>query len=401
MFTFLKPKHVQHGELLLKGVDKFVSYKRDILKPDRLEEISALREEFAGILKSGSKEDAEASAEKLTTACEKAAPHVEHAGLRENIEVIVVAFVIALGIRAYFLQPFKIPTGSMQPTLNGIIATQTDTGSPNVLKQAFDVLALGRNYVREVAPQDDEIIGLEESKPGYFFTATTIRMASGNDLKLWAPAEQVLMRLQKFSPNGLPFAPTKSERNGDATNAFKATTPVKVKKDQLLVEGFIDTGDQVLVNKFSYHFRRPTRGEVFVFNTKGIVGIQVPSSQGSQHYIKRLAGTPGDHLEVRSLAGVPRDTKRAELFINGQRASEPGFVRVMKAEEGYGGYSMDGTTHDITLSTEEGGRQYFAMGDNSYNSYDSRGWGPVPERNVVGPALFAYYPFGRHWGLIK
>jgi signal peptidase I len=44
---------------------------------------------------------------------------------------------------------------------------------------------------------------------------------------------------------------------------------------------------------------------------------------------------------------------------------------------------------------------YFALGDNSYNSYDSRYWGPVPEENLVGRGLFVYWPFNRHWGLIR
>ena len=44
---------------------------------------------------------------------------------------------------------------------------------------------------------------------------------------------------------------------------------------------------------------------------------------------------------------------------------------------------------------------YFALGDNSYNSYDSRYWGAVPDANLVGRGLFVYWPFNRHWGLIR
>ncbi len=53
------------------------------------------------------------------------------------------------------------------------------------------------------------------------------------------------------------------------------------------------------------------------------------------------------------------------------------------------------------LSARENGREYWAMGDNSYNSSDSRYWGAVPERNLVGPALLCYFPLGRNWGLIR
>jgi signal peptidase I len=45
--------------------------------------------------------------------------------------------------------------------------------------------------------------------------------------------------------------------------------------------------------------------------------------------------------------------------------------------------------------------EYFAMGDNSYNSSDSRVWGTIPERNLVGTALFCYWPLTKHWGQIK
>jgi signal peptidase I len=45
--------------------------------------------------------------------------------------------------------------------------------------------------------------------------------------------------------------------------------------------------------------------------------------------------------------------------------------------------------------------RYFAMGDNSYNSSDSRYWGTVPEENIAGRGLFVYWPFLPHWGLIR
>jgi signal peptidase I len=187
---------------------------------------------------------------------------------------------------------------------------------------------------------------------------------------------------------------------------MRADGAIHVSKGQLLARGLVRNGDHVIVNKFAYHFRKPRRGEVFVFTTKNITGIESESRfdarMGSQHYIKRLVGLPGDHLDVQS----------PELLINGERAQEPGIRRVIDQAvpeppgtvENYHGYSD--RTYDTrmtyipaTLKTEP--RQYFAMGDNSYSSSDSRFWGPVPEQNLVGPGWLCYWPLTKHWGLIK
>jgi signal peptidase I len=55
----------------------------------------------------------------------------------------------------------------------------------------------------------------------------------------------------------------------------------------------------------------------------------------------------------------------------------------------------------IPWSLKTNPRQYFAMGDNSYHSSDSRYWGPVPEQNLVGPGWFCYWPLTKHWGRIR
>ena len=148
----------------------------------------------------------------------------------------------------------------------------------------------------------------------------------------------------------------------------------------------------MLVDKFSYHWARPKRGHVFVFNTRGITGIEGSSSfdrrYGSQHYIKRLAGVPGDKISI----DAPR------LMVNGEVAEEAGFRRVMSLKDGYRGYfGMGQHSGGITL----GRGQYLALGDNSFSSFDGRNWGHVPEENIVGKAVFVYWPFGQHFGPIK
>src|SRR5437016_1779399 len=163
-------------------------------------------------------------------------------------------------------------------------------------------------------------------------------------------------------------------------------------RGEVIATGAIDTGDQVFVDKCSYNFVKPHNGDVFVFRTNGIPGIREDPVSGPPFYIKRLAGLPGDQLRVDP----------PFLYINGKKAEGYGFERVMSARPPYRGYALGQqylSKPDQRYTVPRDG--YFALGDNSYNSYDSRYWGPVPVENLVGRGLFVYWPFYPHWGLIR
>jgi signal peptidase I len=78
----------------------------------------------------------------------------------------------------------------------------------------------------------------------------------------------------------------------------------------------------------------------------------------------------------------------------------------MSAAGGYGGYSNPSPADAYYLTDPDAtytvpAEHYFAMGDNSFNSFDSRYWGPVPQENLMGRGLFVYWPFLPHWGFVR
>jgi signal peptidase I len=217
-----------------------------------------------------------------------------------------------------------------------------------------------------VAKEDDQILQIIPKKFLFFFTFSRI-VCDHENFTVYA------------SPDTL---------RGD----FHVVTGNTYKRGEVMARGAIDTGDQVFVDKFSYNFVKPRNGNVFVFRTDHIFGIPGDPETGSPFYIKRLAGLPGDVLRIDPPL----------LYVNGELARGVGFRRVMSAKPPYRGYApgRDYLARPIdTYSVPE--HRYFACGDNSYNSYDSRYWGPVPEENLVGRGLLVYWPFNRHWGIIR
>jgi signal peptidase I len=384
MFDFLLPKHVKQGRQFAHDARKLVSYKRDLWSEKVGAEFDRGIEELEAANKKRNAAQIEEAAHKLDALCQRHLPKVEDPGMRENVEVFLVAIVVALAVRTFFLQPFTIPTGSMQPTLNGVLGFPTEQEPPNVLVRVAQAAWLGRTWLNTVAKDDEVIADIGEVTRWFFFNYTQVTTSAGNIYLIHAPRRTL-------------------------TDAFKLDSMRTYHRGEPIARGYVNTGDHVFVDKITYHFRTPRRGDVFVFNTENIDkmgNLGPPPAKPSQFYIKRLVGLPLDELRVTP----------PELFINGQRAAGFGFERVMAAQNGYRGYSnaseytfpSGAVAHqpmtflnapDDTLTVPE--KRYWAMGDNSFHSSDSRDWGPVPQENIMGRGVFVYWPFAAHWGLIR
>src|SRR5437588_2401392 len=361
-----RARSIKHARLLIRHAEKLIRYRRDVLSETASTDIRQQIETLERAIKEREPPAVRENSERLDALVAEHSPSHREAGWRENCEVILVAIVVAVGVRSYFIQPFKIPTGSMQPTLNVIVGHPRTEPAPNILRQIAEFFILGRNYLDVVAPEDESIREILEQKYLFFFTWSRIVTDRGTHL-VYAP---------------------------EATlgHDFQVVPGARYKRGQIIARGAIDTGDQVFVDKFIYNFMTPHRADVFVFRTKHIPMIPEDPQTGAPYFIKRLVGLAGDTLRIDPPL----------LYVNSEPPEGFGFQRVMQAKPPYRGYTLGRqylARPDQSFTVPP--QSYFDMGDNSYFSYDSRYWGPVPEENLVGRGLWVYWPFNQHWGLIR
>jgi len=368
---FFRPRYVKEAQAYADAARRLLRYRIDLLEPSQIAAVDGSIANLESAARERKPDAVRACIAELENVVGKITPARQYAGWRENCEVILVAIVIAAGVRAYLLEPFKIPTGSMQPTLNGIIGVRTEAPPPNPLIRAVNFFIGGRTYFDTVAKQDDVVVDLQEKTIANYFTFTRILCEKGS-YEVFAP-KTTLERSFGVRPG----------------RVYSAGQPI--------VRGYIDNGDFLLVNKMTYNFVKPARGDVFVFKTTGIDLIErtLDPQFGSQHYIKRLAGLPGDNLRIDP----------PNLYVNGRLAPEKVFQRVMAAQDGYGGYTNGGGVMNHLIAPDDAftvpPHCYFALGDNSANSSDSRYWGIVPRRNVTGKGFVVFWPFSKRWGFIN
>ena len=420
-----KPKWKKQALLLHKGSMKFLNYKRDLLEPDRVIEIESRRADLKSAIKANDKEKALEAGKLLEKTCEHALPKYRSPNaFQENIEVFFVAIVVALGIRAYFLQPFRIPTNSMYPALNGITGgALVKKEWPSFPTRMAQQATHGRNYFSLNSKNDSRIVKIEDGTYMHFFPRVTVTFSSGQRESFSGSATSLEQAgLTQFydelieNQDPASWARLKHLSIDDRADAYfrgsRIFGPAIFKKYNIaagtkVLSGYTESGDLILVDKVSYHFRSPKQDEVFVFDTRGIEHIEESNrinKTPASHYIKRLIATPGQNISLQPVEHDNPDYPDGGILIrDGQNANDPGILRVQSLKDGYNGYKLMGIIEkQLDYKPSTGLSEYWAMGDNSYKSSDSRVWDSVKEYNVVGPAFLSLWPFGSgHWGKIK
>lgn len=125
-------------------------------------------------------------------------------------------------------------------------------------------------------------------------------------------------------------------------------------------------GDRILVNKFIYKFKEPQRGDVIVF---------ISPEDKKKDFIKRLVGLPGEKIEISN----------GTALINDIAIGEDSAIR-----ERYYYNRGDFGKKDESLDIPD--NAYYVLGDNSISSRDSRYWGFLPKKYLIGKAFLIYWP---------
>jgi len=402
---FVSPT-VRDATHMRKHVWKLLNAQRDILSAEAVQNVQKPMDDLHAATRSAVENGVLQDKMKgLEVAANKWLKAYPNAGLRENVEVLLVAIAVAMGIRTFIAQPFKIPTGSMQPTLYGV------TSVPD--------------YSKPGLPSEDPALVPDFEIPKSWITRTcqywfrgiryhhVVAKADGtlHPETVDVPKRFLLFnRSQDFFIGGVPhtvsFPPDKLlERAGLLPGGVASPRVFKAGEDVIRMKCI--SGDHLFVDRITYNFRRPKRGEIIVFDTTGIAAM--PPGQQGQYYIKRLVALGGERVRI----GNDR-----HLVIDGERldASTPHFEKVYSftnevpvdsqfsghlnehMAEKYGHRSLAPNFHYKNTEFPMPNNHCLVMGDNTVNSYDSRAWGSFPRDNVIGRSWFVYWPIGRQDG---
>ncbi len=337
----------------------------DISDAEMMEAHRSIEEIARTARKGGDLAAMEAAGDALEKSCLRVAPPRKHPKVRENIEVFFVAIAAAMAIRAYFFQPFKIPTGSMQPTLYGITAQEETTlKSRNPMANIANRVLFGEKNFSVIAKADGRI-------------HTTLGFNGQQQLYYQPNPDDTVTIYIGSVAHKIPVKLIRHCRFNE-----------EIRKGEPIVSEIIKSGDYILVNRLKYNFIRPKRGDITVFDTRDLIHPQV---RDNAYYIKRMVGLPGETISLNPNV----------LLVNGSKPTDPRFDKLFLNGD-YSGYqfgSMNslpapllGKAGDtIGLKNDE----FLFFGDNTNQSLDGRYFGAVKRKRILGPAFFVCWPLDR------
>jgi len=421
-------RRIRKGGELLGIVRRHYNHQRDILPEKNRMELESGMREFESRLKdpSTSKTALATASTTLEDLAHRWLKAYAHAGYRDNFESFLGTAVLVFAFKTFFATPMEIPTGSAQPTFYGITAEdlrdRPEVPIPTGFARLWERWIKGTSYYEVIAAEDGELRGI-----------TNVRKEFGSGTRGIGKKCDVVVGNRTYTVHWAPEIPEDHLRLYDRYNdnaPFKAS----FKQGEPIIRCRVRAGDRLFVERFTYNFRKPRRGEYFVFKSTGVAPSIV--TQGT-HYIKRLIAFGGETVRI----GDDR-----HVYINGRPlgTNDPGFERIyafdpnsVPTDSVYSGY-VNGTVYQkafahFLATTPRGGvspavqkswatarASYYAgvtryfpdqntefvvrtncflgFGDNTMSSSDGRHWGDVPREKVIGKSWMVMWPFTDRWG---
>ena len=398
--NWLFSRQVRRARHLSRVVSAHLASQRDLLPPEgktAVEDgITAVRTACEGKL---DPDGVREKAAQLEAAAEHWLPTYPNRGLRENIEVLLVACVVAIAIKTFFIGFFKIPTGSMQPTLFGV------TSNPDWSAYVPFIDELGPRPEFKIPDRMTRILNFCWSGISY----AHVRARSAGSLQAYdeSPTRFLVFNLKQSFQVGdelytVWFPPDNLLRRAGLLNYHNRLNPKVFQPGDDIIKLQYISGDHLMIDRVSYNFRRPRRGDIIVFETRGIQALPP-----GEFYIKRLVASGPEQVQIGN------DRHVIINRTNRLTSADAGFDKVSSFAEQqrprdsvYSGHLNEAVARSygfrklaplfpkestvVTLTPDH----YMVMGDNTVNSSDSRAWGEFSRENVIGRSLFVYWPFG-------
>lgn len=385
IIKWFSSRTVRQAVYFRRQVRRVLNEQRDQLSPEAISAVSAAIEKLTETIdRTWEKKQIEAQVGNLESVATKWLKPYPYPVVRENVKEVLVALTVILSITTFFIQLTKIPTGSMQPTLYGItyydLKGEPDQEMPGRLRQFARYWLRGVSHHFVVAQAEGVLTDKTPVRTVLPFVKKQQFKIGGVTHTIWFPTEDLL------------------DKAGVREGQY-------YRKNEVVLKMLVVAGDHLLVDRFTYNFRRPERGEIIVFKTK-----QIRDLPQGQLYIKRLVAKEGERVQIGN---------DNHLIIDGRRltAATPHFENVytfdpypqqgayfghvndaVAAKYRLGGLARHFQDEDDVFVVPE--NQYLAMGDNTLSSSDSRTWGGLPQENVTGKAWFVYWPITRRFGWV-